>query len=108
MPSFFARLNSSARFVLRQTESIMRESDIRVVDADVVFEDVELDRPFMLANASITGFSVARVTLTVENRAGQRSSGTGTSTLSVPWSWPLGEATWQQKDSALRRVVESL
>lgn len=86
----------------------MRDSDVRVVDAAIEFDDIALDRPFTLANAAITGFSVAQVAVTVENRAGQRSSGTGVSTLSIPWSWPLGEATWQRKDSALRGVVESL
>lgn len=80
-------------------------TDVRPLSASVDFRDVELDPPFVISGRAITHITVARVQVEVVDRGGARATGTGTSVLSVPWSWPGNAAEFAHRDGVMRALV---
>src|SRR5688572_8612068 len=63
-------------------------SDIRVVGARLYFLPVQTRLPLKFGAETVTGVTVARACVTVENRQGERAEGWGETPLSVTWVWP--------------------
>jgi L-alanine-DL-glutamate epimerase-like enolase superfamily enzyme len=83
----------------------MRE--VRIIQAQASFRDVVLDHPLRLAGASVDRFTLAVVHVQAEGPGGP-VAGTGASVLSVPWSWPLSDLSWQARDTVLRDLTATL
>src|SRR5690625_3417370 len=83
----------------------MNPTDIRITEAQAQFHEVVLDQPFAISGRPITHFTVAKVTLTAQDRGGTRAQGVGYSMLSVPWAWPQAEVDVPSRDQALRTLV---
>lgn len=86
----------------------MRDTDVRIVDASVVFREVELAHPFAISGRVISWFTVAEITVDVESHSKRTASGTGATILSVPWAWPTGISDITGSDRTLRELVERL
>jgi L-alanine-DL-glutamate epimerase-like enolase superfamily enzyme len=86
----------------------LRDSDVRVRQAEVNFLDVNLEQVFGMSRQAITWFTVALVSLTVEDRRGNVAAGSGASVLSIPWSWPESALPVSARDGILRRLTTDL
>jgi len=86
----------------------MRESDIRIVDADVDFREVKLDHPLVISGGAIDWFTVAVVRVSAVDRRGRRATGRGASVLSIPWSWPHSSLSVEARDAVLRDVTTAI
>ncbi|MGP9744098.1 enolase C-terminal domain-like protein [Brachybacterium sp. AOP29-B2-41] len=84
-----------------------RATDIRVVDVDVSFADVELDPPFVISGRPMTHVTSTKVRLVVETLSGVRATGLGAGMLSVPWAWPQSEIDLSARDDVLRSLVQA-
>jgi L-alanine-DL-glutamate epimerase-like enolase superfamily enzyme len=65
-----------------------KATDIRVVSVRLYFLPVQTRLPLKFGAETVTGVTVARACVTVENRQGQRAEGWGETPLSVTWVWP--------------------
>ncbi len=65
-----------------------KQTDIRVVDAEVTFIPAEMRLPLKFGSQVITSVSCARARLTVETTDGRRGEGWGETPLSGGWAWP--------------------
>ncbi|GAA0924373.1 enolase C-terminal domain-like protein [Nonomuraea longicatena] len=80
---------------------------VRIAQAQASFRDVVLDHPLRLAGASVDRFTLAVVQVRAEGPGGP-VAGTGASVLSVPWSWPRSDLSWQARDAVLRDLAATL
>lgn len=78
-------------------------TNIVVKAAKVSFESMTLATPLTISERLVDRCTLARVSLSVCNRAGLSATGSGLSVLSVPWSWPNAE--FQTGDAAMRAMV---
>jgi L-alanine-DL-glutamate epimerase-like enolase superfamily enzyme len=86
----------------------VRDSDITVLETDLDFESVELSTPLVLGNGAVTRFTMARVRVVAADRRGRSAPGVGTTILSVPWSWPRSDLSFDDRDAALRALCGAL
>ncbi|MBM7784771.1 enolase C-terminal domain-like protein [Tenggerimyces flavus] len=86
----------------------MRSSDITILESEVDFEAVELSTPLILGSGAVKRFTVARVRVVAADRQGRTATGTGTSVLSVPWSWPRSTLSFDERDIVLRDLCVRL
>jgi L-alanine-DL-glutamate epimerase-like enolase superfamily enzyme len=86
----------------------MRESDIRIVDADLDFREVKLDHPLVISGGAIDWFTVAVVQVSAVDRRGRRATGRGASVLSIPWSWPISSLSVEARDTVLRDLTAAI
>lgn len=86
----------------------MRSSDITILESGVDFDAVELSTPLVLGSGAVSRFTVARVRVLAEDRQGRTATGTGTSVLSVPWSWPRSALSFDERDTVLRDLCVRL
>ena len=82
----------------------MRGSDITILESEVDFGAVELSTPLVLGSGAVKRFTVARVRVVAADRRGRSATGTGTSVLSVPWSWPGSALSFDERDAVLREL----
>ena len=84
-----------------------KPTDIRPVGTELYFLPVETRMPLKFGPETLTSVTVARVRLTVEDRAGKRAEGWGETPLSVQWVWP-SSLTYEERHQALKEFTEAL
>jgi L-alanine-DL-glutamate epimerase-like enolase superfamily enzyme len=67
-----------------------KPSDIRVLSARLYFFPIKTRLPLKFGTETVTSVTVARASVTVENKGGQQTEGWGETPLSVQWVWPSG------------------
>lgn len=81
----------------------MMRTNIVAEAAKVSFGRMNLATPLTISERLIDWCTLARVSVSVRNRAGRPATGCGLSVLSVPWSWP--EVEFDAGDGAMRALV---
>ncbi len=82
------------------------ESDIKLVDIDMNFDELELRTPLKFGTGVVYTTTSLTVRATVENRSGKRSEGLGNILLSYIWGYPSATMSSEERDTAMRRVAE--
>lgn len=87
---------------------MVRESDIRVIEAEAYFSD-EIAREALRFGAAVAAtLTLCHVRVRVENRRGLVAEGWGAVFLSHYWAFPSPTVTPADKDAAMRRTTEAL
>jgi L-alanine-DL-glutamate epimerase-like enolase superfamily enzyme len=87
---------------------MVRESDIRVIEAEAYFSD-EIAREALRFGAAVAAtLTLCHVRVRVENRRGLVAVGWGAVFLSHYWAFPSPTVTPADKDAAMRRTTEAL
>jgi L-alanine-DL-glutamate epimerase-like enolase superfamily enzyme len=84
-----------------------KTTDIRVVSARLYFLPVQTRLPLKFGIETVTGVTVARACVTVEDRKGRRAEGWGETPLSVTWVWP-GQLPYESRHVALKDFCQEL
>ncbi len=79
-------------------------SDIKLVDIEAGFEDLELRTPLKFGTGVVYATTSLTVKATVENRCGGRAEGLGNILLSVIWGYPSATVAFEDRDEAMREV----
>lgn len=86
----------------------VRESDIRIVEAEAYFSD-EIAREALTFGASVAAtLTLCHVRVRVENRRGHVADGWGAIFLSHYWAFPSRAIPLAVKDAAMRRTTQAL
>lgn len=87
---------------------MVRESDVRVIEAQAYFSD-EIAREALRFGAAVAAtLTLCHVRVRVENRRGVVAEGWGAVFLSHYWAFPSSTVTLADKDAAMRRTTEAL
>jgi hypothetical protein len=84
-----------------------KATDIRVVSARLFFLPVQTRLPLKFGLETVTGVTIARACVTVEDRKGRRAEGWGETPLSVTWVWP-GQWPYELRHGALKEFCQEL
>lgn len=84
-----------------------KATDICVVGARLYFLPVQTRLPLKFGLETVTGVTVARACVTVENRNGRRAEGWGETPLSVTWVWP-STLPYERRHTALKEFCIEL
>lgn len=87
---------------------VAKPSDVRVDVVDLTFSHERLAVPLRLSRGVITDVTYAKVTVTVQTRAGQLHQGTGAIFLSDLWAFPDPAYDHDQKDRAMRTLCQAI
>ncbi len=87
---------------------MMRESDIRVIEAQTYFSDEIAREAFGFGAAVAATLTLCHVRVRVENRRGLMAEGWGAVFLSHYWAFPSLTVPLADKDAAMRRTTEAL
>ena len=85
----------------------MRDTDVRVVAAQLHLLPVETRVPLKFGTETLTSVTCARVCITVEDANGRRADGWGETPLSVQWVWP-SELSFKEREAALEDFTRRL
>lgn len=84
-----------------------KATDIRIVNASLYFLPVQTRLPLKFGAETVTGVTVARACVTVENRNGERAEGWGETPLSVTWVWPA-QIPYETRHTSLKEFCIEL
>ncbi len=84
----------------------MVNSDIKLVDIEGTFEELELRTPLKFGTGVVYTTTSLTVKATVENRNGKRGEGLGNILLSYIWGYPSATMSSEDRDTAMRKVAE--
>ncbi|MCC6795617.1 MAG: mandelate racemase/muconate lactonizing enzyme family protein [Candidatus Hydrogenedentes bacterium] len=84
-----------------------KQTDIRVVRAELYLLPIQTRVPLKFGNETLTHVTVARARVRVENRKGTVAEGWGETPLSVQWVWPSAVA-YETRHEALKAFCVSL
>jgi hypothetical protein len=84
-----------------------KSTDIRVVAATLYFLPVQTRLPLKFGAETVTGVTVARACVTVEDSRGRRAEGWGETPLSVTWVWPA-PLPYESRHVALKEFCKEL
>ena len=85
----------------------MRETDIRIVDVELIFIPVQTRMPLKFGAESLDSVTCARAKVTVEKADGSRSIGWGETPLSLQWVWP-SSLSYDLRLNRLKAFAKSL
>ena len=82
------------------------DSDIRIIDVKLRFDDERLRTPLKFGIAVVEAVTKLTARVTVENRKGDRADGHGAVLLSDMWAFPTTHISHDLRDQAMRLVSE--
>lgn len=85
-----------------------KDSDIKIVDVEVVFSNERFRMPFILSSGTMNEITYAEVRVTVQNRIHKRAAGIGAILLSSLWAFPGTELSLAEKDQVMRSYVTAI
>jgi L-alanine-DL-glutamate epimerase-like enolase superfamily enzyme len=85
----------------------LNAKDIRPVSAALYFLPIQMRLPLKFGPETVTGVTVARVRIDVEDATGRRATGWGETPLNVQWVWPSSLA-YEERHAVLREFCTDL
>jgi L-alanine-DL-glutamate epimerase-like enolase superfamily enzyme len=85
-----------------------KSTDIRIVEASCSFEAVPFRAPLKFGGRIVENSFLANVELTVETRAGQHASGSGSMPVGNVWAWPSQALSPEQTEQAMKTFSEEV
>lgn len=83
-----------------------RQSDVRVVDAAITFEDHPFRTPLKFGGRVMDRHRLVNVEVTVESKGKKRATGMGSMPVGQVWAWPSATLTPDQTEAAMTAFSE--
>lgn len=86
---------------LRPASTMNKSTDVRVVDAVIVFEEHPFRTPLKFGGRVMDKHRLINVQVTVENGKGKHAIGLGSMPVANAWAWPSAAVTPEQAEKAM-------
>lgn len=85
-----------------------KSTDIRVVESTCEFEPVAFRAPLKFGGRIVDQTDLINVTVVVENRDGQRATGTGSMPVGNVWAWPSQDIDPPTAEGVMKKFAEEV